>query len=624
MSDSEQNPKKSIEEIDQVTIRFAGDSGDGMQLTGSQFTETTGIVGNDLATLPDYPAEIRAPAGSLAGVSSYQIQFGREDIQTPGDQPDVLVVMNPAALKVNLPELRTHGIIIANTATFNKRNLELAGFEANPLDDDSLNEYKLVSIDMTMLVEKALEDLGLPSKVMARSTNMFALGLLYWLYDRPMENTFTFIESKFKSRPEIVEANKRALQAGYNYGRTTRLISTSYTVTKATLPAGTYRNIMGNHAIALGLVAAGQKSGLRLVYAGYPITPASDILHMVSNYKNFGVITFQAEDEIAAVTSAIGASFAGALAVTGTSGPGMALKTEAIGLAVSAELPLVLINVQRGGPSTGLPTKTEQADLFQAMYGRNSETPVVVLAAATPVDCFNMAYEACRIAIEHMIPVILLSDSYLGNGSEPWLLPSMDDLPNIENRKVSSSNGEFHPFAITDPSTMARPWAVPGTPGLEHRIGGLEKDALTGSVSYEAENHEHMVHRRQQKVEVIADRIPPLSVFGDDKGELLVLGWGSTFGPIRSAVTRLRSKGHAVSHAHLNYLNPFPKNLGDVLVKFPRVLIPELNMGQLSRLIRAEYLINTLSYNKIQGKPFTASEIEAQVLDILKETRDAG
>ncbi|UCD37007.1 MAG: 2-oxoacid:acceptor oxidoreductase subunit alpha, partial [Fidelibacterota bacterium] len=603
--------------------RFAGDSGDGMQLTGSQFTETTGIVGNDLATLPDYPAEIRAPAGSLAGVSSYQIQFGREDIQTPGDQPDVLVVMNPAALKVNLPELRPNGIIIANKATFNKRNLQLAGWDTNPLEDESLGEYTLVSIDMTMLAEKALEDLGLSSKVMARSTNMFALGLLYWLYDRPMDSTFNFIETKFKSRPEIVEANKRALQAGYNYGRTTRLISTSYTVAKATLPSGTYRNIMGNHAIALGLVAAGHKSGLRLVYAGYPITPASDILHMVSNYKNFGVITFQAEDEIAAVTSAIGAAFAGALAVTGTSGPGMALKSEAIGLAVSAELPLVLINVQRAGPSTGMPTKTEQADLFQAFYGRNSETPTVVLAAATPVDCFTMAYEACRIAIQHMVPVILLSDSYLGNGSEPWLLPGMEDLPPITNSQITSVNGEFQPFEITDPATMARSWAIPGTPELEHRIGGLEKDAVTGNVSYDAENHERMVHRRQKKVDVVADHIPLAATFGDEKGDLLVLGWGSTHGAIRSAVERVRGEGHAVSHLHLRHLNPFPKNLGDVLVRFRRVLVPELNLGQLGRMIRSEFLIDTILFNKVKGKPFLASEIEAKIFEVLKETKDA-
>ncbi|MFB0516295.1 MAG: 2-oxoacid:acceptor oxidoreductase subunit alpha [Candidatus Neomarinimicrobiota bacterium] len=623
MSEPDKSPEKSVQEVDQVTIRFAGDSGDGMQLTGSQFTETTGIVGNDLATLPDFPAEIRAPAGSLAGVSSFQIQFGREDIQTPGDQPDVLVAMNPAALKVNLPELRPHGTIIANNATFNKRNLQLAGWETNPLDYDTLAEYTVVSIDMILLVEKALEDLGLSGKVVARSTNMFVLGLLYWLYDRPLENTFQFIEAKFKSHPEIVEANKRALQAGYNYGRTTRLISTKYVVTKATLPPGTYRNIMGNQALALGLVAASQKSGLRLYYASYPITPASDILHQVSNYKNFGVITFQAEDEIAAVTSAIGASFAGALAVTGTSGPGMALKTEAIGLAVSTELPLVIVNVQRAGPSTGMPTKSEQADLYQAMYGRNGETPVVVLAASSPANCFDMAYEACRIAVRHMIPVILLADAYLGNGSEPWLLPSVKELPSIENNHITAPGGDFRPFEIVDSGTMARGWAIPGTPGLEHRIGGLEKDALTGNVSYDAENHEQMVRRRQKKVEVVADHIPPVAPFGDEHGDLLVLGWGSTYGAVRTAVERVRAKGHGVSHLHLHHLNPFPKNLGEVLVKFRRVLIPELNLGQLARIVRSEFLTDAVSLNKVQGRPFTAGEIEEKVLAVLKETRDA-
>ncbi len=623
MSEFKKGPGKSVREVEQVTIRFAGDSGDGMQLTGSQFTETTGIVGNDLATLPDYPAEIRAPAGSLAGVSSFQIQFGGGDIQTPGDRPDVLVVMNPAALKVNLPELRPHGTIITNNATFDKRNLELAGWEANPLEDDTLAEYTVVSIDMILMVRKASEDLGLSSKVVARSTNMFALGLLYWVYDRPVENTIKFIETKFKSHPEIVEANKRALYAGYNYGNTTRLISTSYTVSKAALPPGIYRNIMGNQAIALGLVAASQKSGLRLLYTSYPITPASDILHMVSNYSNFGIITFQAEDEIAAVTSAIGASFAGALAVTGTSGPGMALKMEAIGLAVSAELPLVLVNVQRAGPSTGMPTKTEQADLFQAMYGRNSETPVVVLAAATPADCFHMAYEACRIALRHMIPVILLSDSYLANASEPWRLPKLEELVPIENHKITENKGGFHPFEIVDPETMARGWAVPGTPGLEHRVGGLEKDALTGEVSYDAENHEHMVRRRQRKVDAVADFIPPVSPFGDEHGDLLVLGWGSTYGAIRVAVERVRKKDHPVAHLHLRHLNPFPKNLGEVLVRFQKVLVPEINLGQLARIIRSEYLIDTISYSKVQGKPFTTGEIEEKVLEVLKETKDA-
>lgn len=624
MNQTEENPNKSVEEITQVTIRFAGDSGDGMQLTGSQFTETTGIVGNDLATLPDYPAEIRAPAGSLAGVSSFQIQFGGADISTPGDEPDVLVAMNPAALKVHLSELRPNGIIIANISTFSKRNLQLAGWETNPLEDETLKEYRVVSIDMNKLVENSLADLNLGGKIVARSTNMFALGLLYWLYERPMDSTFKFLETKFKSRPEIIEANKRALQAGYNFGATSRLISTSYVVSKAKLPKGTYRNIMGNHAIALGLVAASHRSGIKLVYAGYPITPASDILHMVSGYKNFGAITFQAEDEIAAVTSAIGASFAGALAVTGTSGPGMALKSEAIGLAVSAELPLVLVNVQRAGPSTGLPTKTEQSDLFQAMYGRNGETPVVVLAAATPADCFTMAYEACRISLQHMLPVILLSDSYLGNGSEPWRLPSVEDLPPIKNHKIIEPDDDFHPFRIVDKELIARNWAIPGTPGLEHRIGGLEKAEDTGNVSYEADNHERMVHRRQEKVNVVAEQIPLITPFGEEHGGLLVLGWGSTYGAIRTAVERIRTDGHAVTHAHLRYLHPFPKNLGDILVKYQKVLIPELNRGQLDRIIRSEFLIDTVSLAKVQGKPFTATEIEEKVYELLQEMKDAG
>lgn len=620
MSETKKGSKKNVETLEQVTIRFAGDSGDGMQLTGHQFTDTTALVGNDLATLPDFPAEIRAPAGSLAGVSSFQIQFSSREIQTPGDHPNVLVAMNPAALKVHLSDLRSNGTIIVNAANFNKRNLQLAGWDSNPLEDgQTLVDYKLIDVDMTRLVGEALSDMGLPPKIIARSTNMFALGLLYWMYSRPMDTTINFIETKFKSRPEIVEANKRALQAGFNFGYTTEEISTSYVVLKAKKPAGTYRNIMGNQALAMGLVAAANLNGLRLVFSGYPITPASDILHILSGYKHFRVLTFQAEDEIAAVTSAIGAAYAGALAVTATSGPGMALKSEAMGLAISAELPLVAINVQRGGPSTGMPTKTEQSDLFQAMYGRNGESPIVVLAAATPADCFNTAYEACRIAIEHMIPVILLSDGYLGSGSEPWLLPDIDALPPIKNRKVTGSNGEFYPFDFIDQEAMARGWAVPGTPALEHRIGGLEKDSRTGNVSGDYDNHQQMVDRRAQKVAVVARNIPLATIHGDDSSELLVLGWGSTYGAIRAAVDSAREQGYPVSQLHLRHLNPFPSNLGELLLRFPKIIVPEINTGQLTRIIRAEFLVDANVLSKVSGKPFFPSEIEERIIHILGE-----
>ena len=620
MSETKKGSKKNVETLEQVTIRFAGDSGDGMQLTGHQFTDTTALVGNDLATLPDFPAEIRAPAGSLAGVSSFQIQFSSREIQTPGDHPDVLVAMNPAALKVHLSDLRSNGTIIVNAANFNKRNLQLAGWDSNPLEDgQTLVDYKLIDVDMTRLVGEALSDMGLPPKIIARSTNMFALGLLYWMYSRPMDTTIKFIETKFKSRPEIVEANKRALQAGFNFGYTTEEISTSYVVLKAKKPAGTYRNIMGNQALAMGLVAAANLNGLRLFFSGYPITPASDILHILSGYKHFRVLTFQAEDEIAAVTSTIGAAYAGALAVTATSGPGMALKSEAMGLAISAELPLVAINVQRGGPSTGMPTKTEQSDLFQAMYGRNGESPIVVLAAATPADCFNTAYEACRIAIEHMIPVILLSDGYLGSGSEPWLLPDIDALPPIKNRKVTDSNGEFYPFDFIDQEAMARGWAVPGTPALEHRIGGLEKDSRTGNVSGDYDNHQQMVERRAQKVAVVARNIPLATIHGDDSSELLVLGWGSTYGAIRAAVDSARAQGCPVSQLHLRHLNPFPSNLGELLLRFPKILVPEINSGQLTRIIRAEFLVDANVLSKVSGKPFFPSEIEERIIQILGE-----
>jgi len=602
---SDQN--NTVEELDVVTIRFAGDSGDGMQLTGTQFTDNTAIFGNDLSTLPDYPAEIRAPAGSLAGVSSFQLQFSNQDIHTPGDDLDVLVAMNPAALKVHLPDLQENGMILVNTANFSKKNLKLAGYEENPLEDSTFDNYRLIEVDMTKLVATALEDLDLSSKLKARSTNMFALGLLYWLYERDMDSSITFISKKFAKKPEIVEANVKALKTGYFYGETIEAIKTTYRVPKAEFAKGTYRNIMGNNASALGLVAAAEKAGLNLFYGGYPITPASDILHYLANYKNFGIKTFQAEDEIAGVCSAIGAAFAGDLAVTASSGPGIALKGEALGLAVMTELPLVVVNVQRGGPSTGLPTKTEQSDLFQAMYGRNGECPMVVVAPATPSDCFNVAFEACRIALEHMIPVMILSDGYVANGSEPWMVPSVNDLPQIKVTKATDPEN-FMPYSHAE-GTVARPWAVPGTPGLEHRIGGLEKEDQTGNVNYDPDNHHYMNVHRQNKVDAIANYIPEAKAYGDESGEILVLGWGGTHGAIRSSVERAQNAGHSVSHLHLRYINPFPKNLGEVLSNYKKVLIPELNLGQLSTMIRAKYLVDAQGLNKVAGKPFTTTEV---------------
>ena len=611
---SDQN--NTVEELDVVTIRFAGDSGDGMQLTGTQFTDNTAIFGNDLSTLPDYPAEIRAPAGSLAGVSSFQLQFSNQDIHTPGDDLDVLVAMNPAALKVHLPDLQENGMILVNTANFSKKNLKLAGYEENPLEDSTFDNYRLIEVDMTKLVATALEDLDLSSKLKARSTNMFALGLLYWLYERDMDSSITFISKKFAKKPEIVEANVKALKTGYFYGETIEAIKTTYRVPKAEFAKGTYRNIMGNNASALGLVAAAEKAGLNLFYGGYPITPASDILHYLANYKNFGIKTFQAEDEIAGVCSAIGAAFAGDLAVTASSGPGIALKGEALGLAVMTELPLVVVNVQRGGPSTGLPTKTEQSDLFQAMYGRNGECPMVVVAPATPSDCFNVAFEACRIALEHMIPVMILSDGYVANGSEPWMVPSVNDLPQIKVTKATDPEN-FMPYSHAE-GTVARPWAVPGTPGLEHRIGGLEKEDQTGNVNYDPDNHHYMNVHRQNKVDAIANYIPEAKAYGDESGEILVLGWGGTHGAIRSSVERAQNAGHSVSHLHLRYINPFPKNLGEVLSNYKKVLIPELNLGQLSTMIRAKYLVDAQGLNKVAGKPFTTTEVYNKILQMVK------
>ena len=608
--------KKKISEVDNATIRFAGDSGDGMQLTGSQFSDNTAIFGNDLATLPDFPAEIRAPKGSLAGVSSFQLQFSNKDIHTPGDDLDVLVAMNPAGLKVHLGDLKDNGMLIINTANFTSKNLKLAGYEENPLDDKLLEGYQAIKVDMTKLVATALEEIELSSKLKARSTNMFALGLLYWLYGRSLNSSVNFIQKKFAKAPDIVEANIKALNAGYYYGETLEVIKTTYRVNKAKFEKGKYRNIMGNNALAFGLLTAAQRSGLDLYYGGYPITPASDILHYLAQYKNFGVKTFQAEDEIAGVVSAIGAAFAGDLAITATSGPGVALKSEALGLAVITELPLVLVNVQRGGPSTGLPTKTEQSDLNQAIYGRNGEAPMVVLAPATPADCFMMAYEACRIALKYMIPVILLSDGYIANGSEPWKIPDVNTLPDMETRILKKKEG-FAPFNHGNPD-LARPWALPGTPGMEHRIGGLEKWEETGHVSYDPENHQKMVELRQEKVDIIARDLPPAKPFGKESGDLLVIGWGGTHGALRSAVETAQSEGMSVSHLHLRHLNPLPQNLGEILVKFQKVMIAELNLGQLANIIRAKFLVDAVGLNKVQGKPFTQTEVFNKITELVK------
>jgi 2-oxoglutarate/2-oxoacid ferredoxin oxidoreductase subunit alpha len=609
---------KHVEELETVTIRFAGDSGDGMQLTGTQFTNTTAIVGNDISTLPDFPAEIRAPAGSLPGVSGFQLNFSNHDIRTPGDEPNVLVAMNPAALKVNLADLEPGGILITNTDAFNENNLKKAGYAKNPLEDGTLSGYRLFKLPITTLNRAALRDeVKLPSKEIDRSKNFWALGLMYWLYDRPLEPTQRWIEAKFKRNPEVAKANQTALKAGFAYAEAAEIFTTHYRVRKAAIAPGTYRNITGNEATALGFVAASVLAKRPLFYASYPITPASDILHELSTRKNFGVKTFQAEDEIAAVCAAIGASFAGQLGLTGTSGPGLALKSEAIGLAVMTELPIVIIDVQRGGPSTGLPTKTEQADLLQAMFGRNGECPVAIVAAATPGDCFHMAIEAFRIATKHMLPVIYLTDGYLGNGAEPWRVPGMEELPRFEVNFAKDPNG-FYPYN-RDPETLARPWAIPGTPGLEHRIGGIEKQDITGNVSYDPENHMHMVETRAEKVARIADDIPELEIFGESEGRLLVIGWGSTYGAITSAVEEMQARGKSVSSVHLRHLNPFPRNLGEILGRFDRVLVPELNMGQLAMLLRARYLVPAVSFPKVKGKPFKISELTAKMSELYED-----
>jgi len=604
---------KTTQQVDEVVIRFAGDSGDGMQLTGGRFTETTAIVGNDLSTLPDFPAEIRAPAGSLAGVSAFQIKFSSKDIHTPGDKPDVLVAMNPAALKVHQKEVAPGGTIICNANAFSPKNLKLAGYETNPLEDKTLDDYyTLYTVEMSRMVALANEDLELTPKIIDRTKNFFALGLLFWIYDRPMQSTKDWLGVKFAKKPEIVEANIRAMDAGYNYGETTEIFTTRYTVEKANLPAGTYRNVVGNHALSMGLAAAAEKSKLGLFYGGYPITPASDILHTLSAWKHLGIKTFQAEDEIAGITAVLGAAFTGNLGVTATSGPGIALKGEAMGLAVMAELPLVVVNVQRGGPSTGLPTKTEQSDLLQAMYGRNGEAPLPVLASATPGDCFFAAYEACRIAVKYMTPVMLLTDGYLANGSEPWQIPKIDDLPDFNVSFADESilaDGQFLSYS-RDKKTLARPWAIPGTAGLEHRIGGIEKEDLTGNVSYDPDNHQYMVETRANKVEAIANEFGPSKIFGKASGDLLILSWGGTKGACRSASEALQDGGKSVSHLHIRWINPLPKDLGEILIKFKNVLIPEINYGQLIKIIRGEFLVDAKGLNQVRGKPISSADIQ--------------
>lgn len=612
---AEPEVKHRIEELETVTIRFAGDSGDGMQLTGTQFSNTTAIVGNDLGTFPDFPAEIRAPAGTLPGVSAYQICFSSRDIRTPGDQPDVLVAMNPAALKVHLPDLPEGGMIIVNTDAFTEQNLKKAGYSSNPLDDGSLAKYRVFKIPITTVNMSALREINLPAKDKERCKNFWALGLMYWLFDRPLEPTLRWIEEKFKKNPELAKANATALRAGYAYADASEIFTTHYRVKKAQIAPGVYRKITGNEALALGLIAAAELAGRPLFYASYPITPASDILHELAVHKNFGVRTFQAEDEIAAMCAAIGASFAGYLGATGTSGPGMCLKSEAINLAVMTELPVVILDIQRAGPSTGMPTKTEQGDLLQALFGRNSDSPLVVLAPATPSDCFSMAIEAFRLATKYMTPVIVLSDGYLANGAEPWKLPSLDELPKIEIKFRTDPNG-FYPYQ-RDPETLARPWAIPGTPGLEHRIGGLEKQHITGNVSYDPENHQLMTHLRAEKIARVAQDIPDVEVFGDREGELLVVGWGGTYGAITSAVEQVQAKGLPVSSIHLRYLNPLPRNLGQVLSRFRKILVPELNMGQLVFLLRAKYLVDAIPFNKVKGRPFKISELVMKIEELL-------
>ena len=610
---------KQVVQLDRVVIRFAGDSGDGMQLTGDRFMSETASFGNDLSTLPDFPAEIRAPAGTLAGVSAFQLHFADHDITTPGDVPSVLVAMNPAALKANVKDLPRGADIIVNTDEFTPRNLAKVGYGANPLEDGSLDAYALHPIALTSMTVEALKSFDISKKDAERAKNMFALGLLCWLYHRPIESTLEFLKAKFAKKPDIMQANVAAFQAGWSFGETTEDFSVSYEIRPAEQPPGTYRNITGNLAVAYGLIAAGQLSGLDVFLGSYPITPASDILHELSKHKRFGVRTVQAEDEIAGIGAALGASFGGALGITTTSGPGVALKSETIGLAVSMELPLLIVDIQRGGPSTGLPTKTEQSDLLQAMFGRNGEAPVPIVAPRSPADCFHAAIEAARIALKYRTPVFLLSDGYLANGSEPWLIPSVDELPDLHVAFATEPNhdGEYWPY-LRDPETLARPWAIPGTPGLEHRIGGIEKADGTGAISYDAANHDLMVRTRQAKVDGIARDIEPLEV-DDPSGQarVLVLGWGSTYGPVSAGCERVRRKGLDVAHAHLRHLNPFPANTGEVLARYDKVLVPEMNLGQLNLLLRAKYLVDTIGYNQVRGLPFKAQELAEVIEDVI-------
>jgi 2-oxoglutarate ferredoxin oxidoreductase subunit alpha len=606
---------KPVEQLDHVIIRFAGDSGDGMQLTGDRFTSETALVGNDLATFPDFPAEIRAPAGSLPGVSGFQVHFADHDILTPGDRPDVLVAMNPAALRTNLKDLPKGGALIVNLDAFSERNLQKAGYTASPLEDGTLADYNVVQVPLTSMTVEAVKGIDVTSREAERSKNFFALGLMSWLYGRPVESTLEFIERKFAKLPEIAEANRAAFNAGYAFGETSEEFAVQYEVRPAPLSPGVYRQITGNQALSLGLVAASVQSGLDLFLGAYPITPASAILEELAGYKHFGIRTFQAEDEIAAVGAALGASFGGALGVSTSAGPGVVLKSETVGLAAALELPLLVLDIQRAGPSTGMPTKPEQADLLMVMFGRNAESPVPVLAASSPGNCFFMALEAARIALKYRTPVYLLSDAYLANGAEPWLIPSAEDLPDIAPSFVTTppEDGEFLPYA-RDPETLARPWAIPGTPGLEHRIGGLEKQDQTGNVSYDPDNHDLMVRLRAQKVAGIAKDIPELEVDDPDgDADLLVLGWGGTYGPIAGGVRRVRRKGRQVAQAHLHYLNPFPRNTGDVLRRYERVLIPEMNLGQLLKLVRAEFLVDAVGYNRVRGVPLKTVEIEEAI-----------
>jgi 2-oxoglutarate ferredoxin oxidoreductase subunit alpha len=614
---------KSVVELDRVVIRLAGDSGDGMQLTGGRFTSETATFGNDLSTLPNFPAEIRAPTGTLPGVSSFQLHFADHDIMTPGDAPDVLVVMNPAALKANLPDLPGGGLLIADSDEFSPRNLAKVGYAANPLEDGSLDKWQLVSVPLTSMTTDALADSGLGKKEAERSKNMFTLGLLSWMYHRPTEGTIRFLERQFRRKPQIAAANIAAFRAGFNYGETTEAFAVSYEVKPAPMAPGKYRHISGNQALAYGIVAAGQRSGLPVFLGAYPITPASDILHELSKHKSFGVRTFQAEDEIAGIGAALGASFGGALGVTTTSGPGVALKAETIGLAVMTELPLLIIDVQRGGPSTGLPTKTEQSDLLQALFGRNGEAPVPVIAPRSPGDCFDATLEATRIALTYRTPVILLSDGYLANGAEPWSIPSVDELPDLRVEFATAPNGEdgeFLPY-LRDPETLARPWAVPGTAGLQHRIGGLEKADKTGNISYDADNHDFMVRTRQAKIDGIAASIPATEVDDPDgDATVAVIGWGSTYGPIGAACRRIRASGRRVAQIHLRHLNPLPADLGELLGRYDRVICPEMNLGQLAMLLRAKYLIDVHSHTQVRGLPFRAAELAAVLQDVIDST----